>query len=230
MTIIPRGHEKQLHLCIANEGLRLFLGELLAEWNFTVDTAPPQANDALLLMDDGYALKQEHSIAIRLTHSNFGGRDCLCLPLILEELWSRLEVCYHRPPRKYLRIPTDYPVSVHVRGEKAPAQIDSLSPVGARLSLHRELAFGEEFMIILPLRQQVLHLLARVIYVTPLIEIGGRYRTGVIFDRIDTKTRQALHEDVLFEFLSRIRPRLPGWAFEVGLTYLDLPPALLNRL
>lgn len=228
--IVPRGCARKLHLSIANESFRTFLTELLHEWHFVVTTDPPATGDDLLLTDENALTATEHPNSIRLTYSGFGGRDRLSIPLTLEDLWTALETRFHRPPRNQLRIPVEYPVSVHLRGEKSPAQLVSLSPVGARLPLHRELAFGEEFPLILPLQDHVLHLQARVIYVTPLAETSGRYETGVIFERLDPLTKQVLRDYIVIEFLSRIRSRLPGWAFEVGLSYLKLPTSVTNRL
>lgn len=230
MKTIPRHQNKPLHLCVSNDGFRLLLTELLIEWGFHVNPDLPNDPEVLLLTDESRQPAHAHHNTLVLTHSSYSGTDRLSLPLPPEELWSTLEKQFHRPARSHLRIPVTHPVSVHLRGVKTPAQIVSLSPVGARLPLQRELAFGEEFAMVLPLTHHVLHLQARVIYVTPLPAVENRYETGVIFSQLNTSTKQILHDHIILECLNRVRPRLPGWAFEIGLSYLQLAAGVRDRL
>lgn len=229
MTIIPRGLEKRLHLRVENEGLSLFLGALFAEWHYTVSFEPPHDPEALVLADENCAANA-HGNTVRLTHSTFSGRDRVCLPIVLENLWTTLETHFHRPPRNHLRLTADYPVTMEIRGESVPGQIASISPAGARLPLPRELAVGEAFAITLPLPRHVLRLQGRVIYVTTFPDSRNHYDTGVLFERIDAASRQILRDTITLAFLKSIRLKVPGWAFEVGLGYLSLSPAVREEL
>lgn len=230
MSIVVRGQEKTLHLFVENEGLRLFLGALLTEWKFTVLAGPNKAPEVLALADDNYTVADENEALIRLTRSSYAGRDRLCLPLALDELWSTLEKHFHRPPRHHLRLAVAYPATMELRGQTMTAQVTSISPAGARLPLPRELAAGETFALSLHLPRHTLALTARTIYVNTFPDRHNHYETGILFERIDAATKQILRDTITLAFLEAIRPKLPSWAFTVGLDACKLSPELRAAL
>lgn len=229
MTIISRNSAKLIHLCVGDEGVRLFLTELLAEWNFTVFYTFPDSEDQLLLADSS-CRTGGHRQTLRLSSVPLDDEEVLLLPLTIESLWIALETRFHRPPRKHLRLPVDYTVTATLRGQQVPAQMISLSPLGARFWLPRELAPDEGFAIELSLPERSLHIDGRVIYVNALGEHQTRFDTGAIFDRIDPLTRENLRDHIILSFLQHIRPNMPTWAFVSGVEFFDLPPSVRAQL
>lgn len=230
MTEINRNIEKKITLSLHNEGLQLFLTTLLCEWGYDVSTAPPESPDDLIFVDENSSRFPAHQNRIHLISSPYIDSDHVNLPIALESLWRVLEKHYHRPPRHHLRLAVDFPVTMEIRGQVQSGRLSSLSPAGARLSLPRELAIGELFPIDLPLEQQTLHLSAKVIYVTTFPDSNNRYDAGVLFDRIAAEEKSLLRDTIISSFFSGIRPHLPRWAFEVGISLCDLSPSLRNRL
>ena len=227
---IGRGNEKKIHLCINNEGLCLFLAALLREWGFNVCTTCPENPDELLLAEENCSRCAEHRRRIDLISSAYFDSDHVNLPIVLEQLWRVLEKHYHLPPRHHLRLAVDLPVSMVIRGQRQPGRLSSLSPAGARLTLPRELASGELFPIVLPLPQQTLHLAAKIIYVTTFPDSDNRYDAGVLFERISSADKSLLRDNIILTFFTNIRPHLPRWAFEVGISHFELSPALRKQL
>jgi hypothetical protein len=227
---ISRGSEKKIHLCIHNEGLRLFLTALLGEWGFSVSTACPESPDEVLLAEEDCPHCAGHRKRVDLISSAYVDSDHVNLPIVFEQLWRALEKRYHLPPRHHLRLTVDIPITMEIRGQEQPGQLRSLSPAGARLSLPRELAIGEHIPIILPLPQQTLHLSAKIIYVTTFPDSGNRYDAGVLFERISSGDKALLRDAIILFFFASIRPHLPPWAFAVGISHFDLSPALRDQL
>lgn len=227
---ISRGNEKKLHLCINNEGLSLFLAALLSEWGFNVSTTCPESPDELLLAEENCSRCSEHRKRVDLISSAYLDNDQVNLPIVIEQLWRVTEKHYHLPPRHHLRLAVDYPIAMNIRGQEQPGRLTSLSPAGGRLSLPRELAGGEIFPIVLPLPQQTLHLTAKVIYVTTFPDSDNRYDAGVLFERISGEEKILLRDNIILTFFTNIRPHLPRWAFEVGISQFDLSPALRKQL
>lgn len=227
---ISRGNEKKIYLSIHNEGLCLFITALLREWGFSVSTTCPENPDELLLAEENCSRCSEHRKRVDLISSAYLDSSHVNLPIVLEQLWRVLEKHYHLPPRHHLRLAVDHPITMEIRGQAQPGRLSSLSPAGARLSLPRELAVGEFFPIILPLPQQTLHLKAKIMYVTTFPDSNHRYDAGVLFDHISSEDKALLRDHIILSFFSNIRPHLPRWAFEVGISHFDLSPALHSQL
>ena len=227
---ISRGSEKKISLCINNEGLALFLTELLREWGFIVNPNCPESPNELLLAEESCSRCTEHRKRVDLINSAYFDSDHVNRPIAIEQLWRVLEKHYHLPPRHHLRLTVDLPISMEIRGQEQPGRLTSLSPAGGRLSLPRELAGGELFPIVLPLPQRTLQLTAKVIYVTTFPDRNKRYDAGVLFERICREDKALLRDTIIFAFFSSIRPHLPRWAFEVGINQFDLSPELRKQL
>lgn len=230
MTHHTRNNEKKVHLCINNEGLHLFLTALLEEWGFSVRTTCPESPDDLLLAEENCPRCAEHRKRVDLITSAYLDSDHVNLPIVLEQLWRVLEKHFHLPPRHHLRLDVNIPISMEIRGQEQPGRLSSLSPAGARLSLPRELATGENFPIVLSLSQQTVQLAAKVIYVTTFPDNNNRYDAGVLFDQISAADKALLRDTIILAFFTNIRPHLPRWAFEVGISHFDLSPTLRNQL
>lgn len=230
MTVQNHNSAKSIHLCLNNEGLRLFLTALLREWGFSVSTTCPESPDELLLAEENCSRCAAHRKRIDLISSAYFDSDHVNLPINLDQLWRVLEKHCHLPPRHHLRLTVDIPVVMTIRGQEQPGLLSSLSPAGARLSLPRELAVGEIFPVVLPLPQQTLQLAAKIIYVTTFPDSDNRYAAGVIFERISSAEKDLLHDTVILSYFISIRPQLPRWAFEVGISHFDLSPALRQQL
>jgi hypothetical protein len=225
-----RRREKKISLCINNEGLRLFLTALLREWDFCVSTTCPESPDDLLLAEENCPRCAEHRKRVDLITSAYFDSDHVNLPIVVEHLWRILEKHCHLPPRHHLRLAGDYPIVMEIRGQEQPGRLNSLSPAGARLSLPRELAVGELFPLVLPLAEQTLHLTAKVIYVSTFPDSNNRYDAGILFEKISGGDKGLLRDTIILTFFTNIRPHLPGWAFEVGISYCDLSPNLRKQL
>lgn len=228
--MISRGNEKKIYLCIHNEGLCLFITALLQEWGFSVSTTCPESPDELLLAEENCSRCTEHRKRVDLISSAYLDSNHVNLPIVLEQLWRVLEKHYHLPPRHHLRLPVDLPITMEIRGQAQPGRLSSLSPAGGRLSLPRELAVGELFPIVLPLQQKTLHLTAKVMYVTTFPDSNHRYDAGVLFDHISGDDKALLRDNIILTFFSNIRPHLPRWAFEVGISHFELSAALRQQL
>ena len=227
---ISRGSEKKISLCINNEGLSLFLTALLQEWGFRVNPTCPENPDELLLAEENCSRCAEHRKRVELIDSAYFDSDQVNRPIVIEQLWRVLEKHYHLPPRHHLRLAVDLPIRMAVRGQEQPGRLTSLSPAGARLSLPRELASGEHFPIVLPLPQRTLQLTAKVIYVTTFPSSDNRYDAGVLFERISGEDKALLRDTIILTLFSNIRPHLPRWAFEVGISQFDLSAELRKQL
>jgi hypothetical protein len=227
---IRRGSAKKIHLCIANEGLCLFLTALLGEWGYSVSTTCPESPDELLLAEEDCACWAEHHKRINLIPSAYVDSAHVNLPIVLEQLWWILEKHYHTPPRHHLRLAVDLPISMEIRGQEQPGRLNSLSPAGARLALPRELAVGELFPLVLPLPQQALPLTAKVIYVTTFPDSDNHYAAGILFERISAEDKALLRDAIILTFFTNIRPHLPRWAFAAGISHFALSANLRQQL
>lgn len=228
--IRQHGSGKNLHLCLRNEGLRLFLAALLQEWGFTIWTTCPESPEELLLTDGSCRRCADHPKRINLTSAPDHAGEHVTLPILPEVLWRTLEKYFHCTPRHYLRLVVDYPITMKIRGQEQAGQFHSLSAAGGRLSLPRELATGEIIPILLPLPSQTLHLQGKVIYVMTFPDRHHRYDAGVLFERIAAVDKALLHDAILLTFLSNTRSKLPHWAFASGIDSCELSPALRQQL
>jgi len=228
--IFGRNNAKTIHLCINDEGLCLFLTALLQEWGFSVSTACPEDPDELLLAEENCPRCAAHRKRIDLISSAYFDNDQVNMPIVLEHLWQLLEKYYHLPHRRHLRLAVDLPIYMNIRNREAAGRLSSLSPAGARLSLPRELAVGELFPIVLPLPQLTLALTANVIYVNTFPDSDNRYDAGILFEKISLADMALLRDTIILTFFNNIRPRLPRWAFEVGINQFALSPTLLTQL
>ena len=82
---ISRGSEKKIHLCIHNEGLRLFLTALLSEWGFSVSLDCPESPDELLLAEENCSRCAEHRKRVNLLSSAYVDSNHVNLPIVLEQ-------------------------------------------------------------------------------------------------------------------------------------------------
>lgn len=232
MTVINRNNNKRINICLKNEGLRLFLAELLGEWGFMTTTTCPETEEDLLLADGICSHCAGHVNRINLLSSPYIDSDHVNLPIVIEKLWQSVEKHYHRPPRHHLRLVVDYPIEMELRGSVQPGQLNSLSPAGARLTLPRELAVGEilPITLLLPRQQQPLQLRGRVIYVSTFPDHQNHYDAGVLFEGIESQEKTLLRNSIVFSVFTQIRAHLPSWAFEVGINHFDLSQELRKEL
>lgn len=230
MTIPLHSSGKKINLCIHNEGLRLFVVALLGEWGYIVTPECPEDPEQLLLTTGICSRCGAHRKRVDLTSSADLGSDQVKFPIVFEELWRVLEKLYHLTPRHYLRLAVDLPIVMTIRGETQSGRLNSLSPLGGRLTLPRELAVGEHIPVVLPLPRQTHYLSGKVIYVATFPDSNNRYDAGVLFEGITAEEKALLRDAIVLAFLKKIRPQLPHWAFEVGISHFDLPPSLLRQL
>lgn len=222
--------EKRLCLYVRNEAFRLVLGGLLREWRFSLQETP--ADSDLLLAEDGFQVSEENTPVLWLTRSRYGERGRLGLPLSIEVLWDHLESHFHKPPRTQIRIYLELPAMVESRNETNEIRITSLSEMGARFELHRELAPGEELVLNLDISGRRFILPSRVIYMIPLgdLEGSGKAQIGVIFDRPDKGIRDVLRGFIIHASLERVRGGMAGSVFREGLSHFDVPPEILGEV
>lgn len=222
--------EKRIGIITHSEGLAALLRGLLTQWNYALLDAP--AADDLLLVEEGCLAPVGHLNVLWLTSSRYEGRNRLCLPLPMEELWRNVESRYHKPPRNHIRIAVQIPVAVHARGEIIPAQVASLSDLGMRFDFPRELVSGEELRLELVLDGDALSMAGRVIYVVPRgdLEGTGRSEVGVIFARTPSETHTRVREHILWRYLAAVRRETPEGLFREGLKFFRIPENVLQRL
>lgn len=228
---LPRSQERSVLPLLDNDGQRLFLIALLESWNFQIVAAPQDAS--LVLASDGVALPPNApECLVRLSRAGYSGSGVLPLPVAVGDLWSSLEHCFHRPPRNHLRLTLEIPAQATVRGTPQVVNLLSLSDAGARLMLQRELAGGETLPLAFELDGNDYSFESRVIYSFATTGAQGLpcYNTGVIFAPGKRWQQLRLRDQIIARYLAGVRRTLPTWAWEVGLTYLDLSPAVLDLL
>lgn len=227
---LSRSLEKRLCLFVRNEPFRLVLGGLLREWRYSLQETPTGSD--LLLAEDGFPVPEEDAPVLWLTRSRYGERGRVGLPLSLEDLWAHLESRFHKPPRSHIRIYLELPATLEARNETDEIRITSLSDLGARFELHRELAPGEELVLDLSIAGRRFKLPSRVIYMVPQgdLEGSGKAQIGVIFDKPDKGVRDALRGFIIHSYLERVREGMAGSVFREGLSHFDVPPEILGEV
>ncbi|PNU19332.1 hypothetical protein C2E25_13055 [Geothermobacter hydrogeniphilus] len=222
---IPRGMERKVCICTTDPALRQVLAGLLEGWRFSLQ--PEIVDGVLLLAEEGCCEAPPDQPVLWLGHSRYSSRDKLPLPLPIEELYTRLEHRFHRPPRRHMRLDIDLSARVCCRGGDYASNLTSLSDRGGRLRLPMELAREEELELEFSLAGRPMSLAASVIYSfqRPGAVTDG-YDTGVLFARQVQEECEQLREFILGRYLARLRERLAPEVFSAGLAYFTLPPAL----
>ncbi len=227
---IPAGKNRRLAVAVRDPALSAILHTLLEEWLYAV---VPRAEEAtLVLLEEGLAFPATGTEVMRLARFPISGRDRIALPLVVEELWAALEPRFHRPPRAHIRIDLDRPAVVSVRGEREATRIVSLSDLGTRFSLTRELVNDEVLQLDVELGGRTWNLQGRVIYVIPRGDLdgSGTFDIGMLFIHPEIETRGLLRAIVVCNYLERVARRLPAELFRAGLEYFTLPPATRKTL
>ncbi|AMV71198.1 hypothetical protein JCM30471_30380 [Desulfuromonas carbonis] len=227
---MPAGKNRQLAVAVRDPALQAILGALLEEWLYAV---VPRAEEAtLVLLEEGLAFSASGVEVVRLARFPSSGRDRIALPIVVEELWAALEPRFHRPPRAHIRIDLDRPAVVSVRGEREATRIVSLSDLGTRFSLTRELVNDEQLQLDVELDGRTWHLEGRVIYVIPRGDLdgSGAFDIGMLFIHPAIETRGELRNLVVRRYLERVARRLPSELFYAGLAHFALPSATRKAL
>lgn len=220
------GQERDLALVTRTPGLSEVLGALLEVWHYRVVALPKTAT--LILHEAGCPLPPPGKPVIHLGAAAAAGHDSLALPLAIGELWAALEQRFHTPPRAHIRIDQDRPAVVTARGREEATRIVSLSDLGTRFFLTRELVKGEMLQLRLALGGKNRRLPGRVIYVIPRGDHDdtGGYDIGMLFLHAEPQSREELHEFIVGSYLQRaagaVRPEL----LAAGLDGLRLTPGL----
>ena len=228
--ILSKPPEKRLCLLVRNESFRLVLAGLLGEWRYSVQKNPAAAD--LLLAEDGFPVPEDGAPVLWLTRNGYEELDRLGLPLSLEEVWAELESRFYKPARSRIRIKLVLPAILEVRNEKVEISITSLSDLGGRFDLDRELAPGEELVLVLTIARRRLRLPGRVIYVVPRGDLdgSGKAQVGVIFDYRAKSLRKVLHDFIIQSYFERVRAGMAAHIFMEGLSHFDVPPAVLREM
>jgi len=222
---MPAGNSRRLAVAVRDPALLAILGALLEEWFYEV--VPGGEEATLVLLEEGVALPVSGAEVVRLARFPISGRDRIALPLVVEELWAALEPRFHRPPRAHIRIDLERPAVVSVRGVPEATRIVSLSDLGTRFSLTRELVNDERLQLDVELDGRTWHLEGRVIYVIPRGDLDGSgvFDVGMLFIHPEIETRGELRAIVVRSYLERVARRLLPELFHAGLAYFALPPA-----
>jgi hypothetical protein len=227
---LPKPSEKRLCLFVRNESFRLVLAGLLGEWRYSVQKNPVAAD--LFLAQDGFPVPEDGTPVLWLARTRCGEQDRLGLPFSLEELWTKLKRLFYKPARSRIRTRLALPATLEVRNETLEISITSLSDLGGRFDLDRELAPGEELVLGLTIARRRLKLSCRVIYVVPRGDLDrpGKTQIGVIFDYRAKSLRKVLHDFVIQTYLERVRAGMDAPIFMEGVSHFDVPPAILKEI
>ena len=227
---ISAGKDRRLAVTVRDPALSALLGTLLEEWSYEVVSRPEETS--LVLLEEGLTSPAPGAEVVRLARSPISGRDRIALPLLVEEIWAALEPRFHRPPRAHIRIDLNRPARVSVRGELETTRIVSLSDLGTRFSLTRELVNDEVLQLEVELDGSSWRLQGRVIYVIPRGDLDGSgcFDIGMLFIHPEIETRGALRAIVVRNYLERVARRLPAELFRGGLEYFALPTATRRGL
>lgn len=221
---------KKIWLLTADPSFREVLSALLGIWGYTLVSEADR--ESLLLAEDDLVVPAAYGGLIRLTRSRYLGRDSLPLPLPVEDLWASLEARFHRPPRNHIRIALDLPVAVSARGERETTRISSLSDLGTRFLLSRELVNQEPLTLEMTVDGIDYRLAGRVIYVVPRGEARGsnECEIGMMFLKPPAEVRTRLRDYVIFRYFDEVRSALPEGVFCDGLKAFELSPRVRGAL
>ena len=224
------GQGRDLALITREPGLRAVLGALLEVWRYRVVAFPEVAT--LVLLEDGCPSSPLCKAVVRMGSAAAIGDGGIVLPLAVEELWVALERYFHKPPREHIRIDQDRPAVVTVRGRQEATRIVSLSDLGTRFSLTRELVKDEMLELQVELAGRAWHLQGRVIYVIPCggDDDSGGYDIGMLFLHAEPRSRERLHEFIIASYLERVAGRVPPGPFRAGIDKLRLAPGVRKAL
>lgn len=179
---------KQVALQVETPGFARLLGAVIEIWGYEVVAA--DADPGMLLIEQGGEGEKELA-AIRLGSAS--GVSRLGLPLVLAQLWAQLEQRFHQPARQHLRVALELEVEVVARNRFSAARLQSLSDMGGRLVLSREMLRDEGLLLRLPIGPQVFQISARVIY---SFHRGGgeEFEIGVLFQGVEAEVRRILRQ------------------------------------
>ena len=217
-------------LVARDPALVAMLTALLAEWLHPV-VGHPDATTVVLL-EEGCPAPRQCKTVIPMGRSCPADSGGLALPLVVEALWAALEPHFHKPPRRHIRIGQQQPALVTVRGQREATRIVSLSDLGTRFSLERELVNGEPLELDLKLAGRPWNLQGPVIYAIPRGDHdgSGRWDTGMLFLHGDAATRELLRGFIVASYLQRVARRLPSALFRAGLDHFQLPGRMRELL
>lgn len=177
---------KQVALQIETPGFARLLGAVIEFWGYAV--VAESAGPGLLLVEQG-GVGENALAVIRLGGAS--GVSRLGLPLVLAQLWAELEQRFHQPARQHLRIALDLEIETVARNRLSGARLQSLSDMGGRLLLSREMVRDEGLLLRLPIGPQVFQISARVIYSLPRGQ-GEGFELGVLFQGVEAEVRRML--------------------------------------
>ena len=210
-------------LAARDPALLAMLTALLAEWRHPVVDHPDATT--VVLLEDGCPTPQQCKAVIPMGPSARPDSGGLALPLVVEALWAALEPHFHKPPRRHIRIGQQRPALVTVRGQREATRLVSLSDLGTRFSLERELVNGEPLELDLKLAGSPWNLQGRVIYAIPRGDHdgSGRWDIGMLFLHGNAATRELLRGFIVASYLQRVARLLPPAVFRAGLDHFQLP-------
>lgn len=191
---------KRVALQLETPGFARLLDAVLELWGYQV--VAESADPGMLLVEQGGVGKKELAV---VGIGSASGVTRLGLPLVLAELWAQLEQRFHHPARQHLRTALDLAVEVVARHRLSGARLQSLSDLGGRLLLSREMVRDEGLLLRLPVGAQVFELNARVIY--GLQRGGENFEIGVFFPGVETEVRRVLRHFVGQQVLAQALDR-----------------------
>lgn len=218
---------KKIMIATGCEALTEFLTILAGHWKFEICEIP--AADVLLLAEEGCAKPIDGQMVIWLTRSKYQGTDRLSLPLEIENFWQTLELRFHRPPRKHIRMEVDMVASVSIDDETVSATLSSLSDMGCRFLYHRELVRDQQAFITLSVDGQDLRIDSRVIYAMPQPS-SSKVRVGLIFRGIEKGQRDSLRAYLIGRYLEKVKNEMVGERFLQALENFSLPEVVRQKL
>lgn len=201
---------QQVALRIETPGFARLLGAVIEIWGYEI--VAESADPGMLLIEQG-GVGEKELAAIRLGGAS--GVSRLGLPLVLAQLWGQLEQRFHQPARQHLRVALDLEVEVVARNRFSAARLQSVSDMGGRLILSREMVRDEGLLLRLPIGPQVFELNARVIYSLHRGQ-GEGFEVGVVFQRVETEARRILRHFIGQQILAAALARA-GEAARSGL-------------
>lgn len=187
---------KRVALQLETPGFSQLLEAVLEVWGYQV--VAPSADPGMLLVEQGGVGEKELAV---IGLGSASGVTRLGLPLMLAQLWAQLEQRFHHPARQHLRTALDLEVEVVARHRLSGARLQSLSDLGGRLLLSREMVRDEGLLLRLPIGEQVFQLNARVIY--GLQRCGEDFEVGVFFPGVETEIRRVLRHFVGQQILAQ---------------------------
>ncbi|MDT8440150.1 MAG: PilZ domain-containing protein [Desulfuromonadales bacterium] len=199
---------RQVAVAGRNPLLRDLLGEIFAEWGFSLVAV--DRNPEVIFVEYGLPEPAGASRIIWLTPLPRDDGASLLVPLSLTRLYHLLESELYPSPRRHIRTGINLSVELKLDGRWYQGRLISLSDRGGRLVFEQTLPSRQELTLEIRLGRQLLRQPCTVLYSIPAGDTPGRQQPqlGLLFKPVTTETCQTIRQYIEHLCLERALSRL----------------------